>query len=134
MNDKYQIPTASQMEHRATLAALLSLGFTYQKKSNLDEVWKELKEFPVIVVYTGYKDLGGNFTVKEDKVCGAQISLSNYIQLFCKEHEPKVVKVWLNEEYTAEVSKHGIKVGCTIIPLQRVEKLAEAVKKVEQDS
>jgi len=43
-----------------------------------------------------------------------------------------VVKIQLNSDYTAEVSKDGIKVGCQTFPLEVVKQLAAAVKKVSK--
>jgi hypothetical protein len=46
--------------------------------------------------------------------------------------EPKVVEVKLNSEYTAVVSPDGVKVGCQMFELDKVQELANAIKKVKE--
>lgn len=44
----------------------------------------------------------------------------------------KKVSVVLNEDYTAEVSAHGIQVGCQTFPLSIVQKLVDATAQVSR--
>lgn len=46
----------------------------------------------------------------------------------CLEPFGKVIKVKLNDDYEAEVTKDGIMVGCQKIPLSVVKELAEAIE------
>jgi hypothetical protein len=78
--------------------------------------------------------VGETFKVKFSGGGGVQLSNDYCVPFFVLElvsKSPKVVKVKLNENHTAEVSKDGIKVGCQTFPIGIVEELEKAIKSLE---
>lgn len=126
MKREYQIATTNKTEKRATIAALLAIGYRNNNDKSLEYSEGVLKDYPVIVVYTDNKTLGGNAAIRDSG--RMVITLSDFLKL----HAEVVVEVELNKEYTAQVSKDGIKVGCNSFPLSVIDKLVEALNKVEE--
>ena len=130
MKNQYQIATTNKTEKRATIAALIAIGYKYSNEtcSTVEFVTDSLEHYPVIVVYTHNKTLSGNYQIQ--KKCGPAITLSDFLKLQVE----VVVEVVLNDKYTAQVSKDGINVGCTSFPLSVIDKLVEALNKVEREN
>lgn len=82
-----------------------------------------LRYYPYIVINHETKNVRGNEYNKEDNG-----PLGEFKECFI--NPPKIEKVILNKEYTAEVSKDGVKVGCRVFPIDIINRLVEARDKV----
>jgi hypothetical protein len=129
MKEQYQIATTNKIEKRATIAALLAIGYRWSNEtcSTVEFVTNRLEDYPVIVVFPYDKTLSGNLAIRDNG--GMVITLSDFLKL--EEKIEIIIEVVLNDKYTAEVSKKGIKVGCTTFPLSVMKKLLKACDEIE---
>lgn len=128
MNTLFRFKITSEAEFLAAKAYFLALGF--QDEFNNYNYGTIVK----------YKYLNFIIDTKKNRIYGIRdsspsLDLSSPI-LFQEIFNIKsaVVKVELNKDYTAEVSKTEIKVGCQTFPLDIIEKLADARNQVLQNT
>jgi len=125
MNNKFYIKTTSRAQIAAIFGYFNDLGF----KSAFDfDVAKYHEIYPIICFDLDAKDVGGycDYQEKDAKKYYTKISFSDIFTLDI----PAVEIVVLNPQYTAEVSKDGVKVGCTVFPLDIIDSLREARDKI----
>lgn len=121
MNKVYQIKTNS-LEHRNyILKCLLALGYITNSNSvtTFESANKYLQSFLWLVVYPNQKTIEANKYSKSNYIT---TTLDNIILL-----TQETISVKLNSEYTAEVSKDYIKVGCQTFPASIIDDLKTAL-------
>jgi len=59
-----------------------------------------------------------------------EVTVQKFIQLMKEARVEVIEKVKLNDDYTAEVSKDGVKVGCQKFPLSIIDDLSAAKAKI----
>ena len=124
MDIQYKARTVQEAE--AILAFWSGRGYKFDTKMGLDTLTETAKwyfdDYPYVVVYHNRRKISGYTYQQEYKIV-------SFVDIFNIQPE-KMVNVILNNEYTAEVSENGIKVGCQTFSLEIVEKLVAAKKEV----
>lgn len=113
----YQIYCATPELVKIVLNYLESMGYNHTYSKN------DINFYKWLTIYPKHKSIGGNSDEKD------YITTIDFNTLFSWRAEKKEIVV-LNNEYKAEITKDGIKVGCQVFPLDIVGKLVEARDKV----
>lgn len=130
--NKFVIKIHSREHSKVVQERLFELGCKWQdgRRSFIDYAWSNYKAETVFYVGINVVKLEityGEFKNYEKKY--SHVPLISTDDLFSAEKEI-IVKVKLNSEYEATVSKAGIVVGCQTFPLDIVEKLMAAKNKL----
>lgn len=123
MQTKIYVGTENNEQRRGLLGLLLACGYVENDKydtvdSIIDDTDHDM--YPVVIIRNDVKDIGftgdnANYNWPEDSV-----EIIDFIY-----SAPKAVK--LNDEYTALITKEGVKVGCQTIPFSAVAELHRAI-------
>lgn len=98
-------------------------GTTTLQFKNKSQLWLHADEMSIR--YGDKKE-----TIDDRKSETRELTLDDLYKPDCPLVKPQSVQVKLNDGHTAEVTKEGIKVGCTTFPLSVVAELAAAVEKI----
>ena len=121
MKNNFLIWVHNDNHREAVLDRLEELGYTLPEHRCLGYAYVGLDEYAVRYV-SGSRDreYGENQVLGGRKVLALD---SLYQEPFM---EPQEIKVVLNIQYTATVTKDGVKVGCQEFPLEIIEDLKKA--------
>lgn len=117
----YSIRVVNLEEKRAAVEFL-------KATTGITEIWATLDvmcgEFVFLSSKSGSNQyaINGGILTSNKKV--------NFDQIHTLLLEPNFIKVVLNKEYTAEVSKDQISVGCQTFPASKVKELQDAINKL----
>ena len=130
---KFVIKIHSQEHSKVVQNRLFELGYKWadEKVTFKTDAWSSYGR-DGLVIYVGVDSKDGRMTygsVSFQKSSYSTIPFITTDDLFSAEKEI-VVKVKLNSEYEATISKAGIVVGCQTFPLDIVEKLMAAKNKL----
>jgi hypothetical protein len=115
------------------LTTLYALGYAGKKsiggsKETLEEAKKSFLGHRFLFIEKG-KHLNAGLYENGHKRLETFGELINEIQ---KQEALVVITVKLNDEYSAEVSKTGVKVGCQTFPLEVIDELAKVKKSLTE--
>lgn len=124
---RYQIQTTNEQEHLALMQALYKLGYRYHGTClTPEEAHRQYKQWPVTVLNPPTLYMSGNQLLEASKTSMTTVDAAVFIGVL----KPVEARVRLNDEYEAVVTADGVTVGCQTFPLEKIQELNEAVKKV----
>ena len=118
MNRNTIIQTHSIEQKRAVGALLKSIGEPIHENSFGEE------SNPTRLNVKFFNNNGGEWGGADYVKPNTSISFQEFLQLIAA--MPPEVKIELNSEYTATITKDTVKVGCQIFPISIIDKLVEA--------
>ena len=123
----------SQADMRRALTVLTTLGLKIHKSELSVQAFCDNHPFNkkgtnVLYFNKGEDYFGGWTEIATQSLKYKQVTLAQLVEMLT----PEEIKVELNSEYTAIVTKEGVKVGCQSFPTSKIRELAKALDEVEK--
>jgi hypothetical protein len=122
---RFQIGSKTKEQHFNLIRCLFAIGYTSSNEQIANDYIREYGfQYPWTVINPFAKKFSGNLEERDRSIT---ITFNELLEF----DSTLVIKVKLNDSYTADVSKEGIQVGCQTFPLSIIQELSAAFIKIE---
>lgn len=127
----YQLEYKEKQEGLNIIKTLMALGAFYDRKKNDWPAERVIERFinnnfySICLIKISNKWKISANSGNQPHTNYKTIKLEEFVSI---RDNPQVITIKLNSEYTAEVEKETIKVGCTVFPVEILYKLVDAHK------